>query len=740
MRLVHLLAIGLLLALPLGLAAQEKKAEPKPDAKPEAAQPEAAQPEAAQPETAEPAAEEKSETPTEVPPKKNKGHRPYTATEFEMENMSDIEIENYGKIVKIREDSIAKMKNLVDTTPNYPNIADIYYRIAEFMTENTKYKIALQAREYRKDYERFKAGKLDKLPEAPKKDYSASLPLYETILMEHPKYYRVEEVLFYLGRNGVETGRSLNDGDLVEKSVKYLNKLEKLFPESQFLPKAFLLAAEYYFQQNNLFEALKYYKKLVEQHKEAPMYLYALYKQGWVYYNYQQYDKALANFEEVIQSLREEGKEDNTLRHMTLKDYVITISEAGLGWTSARDFLKEEIGEEATHETLHSVAQKLADNGFYDDSVAINNYFITLDQNAPRAVEYWNAILNIYRFNFPFEETEKQVRGLRFFFRPDGPWAAHNKANADATAAAKDLLVKWELSLGEFYLAEGLYFNKGDDSFLMAIRRLEQTLEKGAGKRTEQAYAGILLARQGLFRSASEGRVIWVAENVLGLAYPDDYKLPQKLRTQTLKKNEAGYMTDREKYLALADRQGQKPDLKPLAAVEMEAEILYTAALINYVYGHQPEGLKDIDALVALNPKSPYLGWAGDMIYDMSARAKDWAGLQRRMKAMLDAGNTQITPEGQCWEYYCSGLIQEALVVSKEGQHGDALEKLSQAAQACTDNINKAAEALYHLGETAEKAGFVDQAKKAYKKVLDKYSKSKYRSMAKRKYDKLKRK
>ena len=725
MRIVNLLALGLMVLLPFGLGAQEKEGEKKP----------------AEAEPAEPAVAEEGEVPAEAPPKKARtGHRPYTATEFEMENMSDIEIENYGKIVKIREDSIAKMKNLVDTTPNYPNIADIYYRIAEFMTENTKYKIALQAREYRQDVERFKAKQLDKEPVPPNKDYSASLPLYEKILMEHPKYYRVEEVLFYLGRNGVETGRSLNDGDLVERSVKYLNKLEKLFPESQFLPKAFLLAAEYYFQQNNLFEALKYYKKLVENYKDAPMYLYALYKQGWVYYNYQQYDKALVNFEEVIQSLREEGRETDTLRRMTLKDYIITVSEAGLGWTSARDFLKEEIGEDAAHETLHVIARQLAQNGFYDDSVAINNYFINLDQNAPKAVDYWNGILNIYRFNFAFEETEKQVRGLRFFFRNDGPWVAHNKGNAEAIAKAEDLMVKWELSLGEFYLAEGLYFNKGDDSFLMAIRRLEQTLEKGAGKRTEQAYAGILLARLGLFRSASEGRIIWVAENVLGLAYPDDYKLPVKLRTQKLKKNEAGYMADKDKYLALADRQGQKPDLKPLAAVEMEAEILYTSALIAYVFGHFEAGLQDIDGLVALNPKSPYLGWAGDIIYDMSARAKDWAGLQRRMKAMLDAGNTQITPEGQCWEYYCSGLIQEALVVSKEGQHGDALEKLSQAAQACTDNINKAAEALYYLGETSEKAGFVDQARNAYKKVLDDYSKSKYRSMAKRKYDKLKKK
>jgi len=741
-HLVSLTALLMFVQFALGARAQEptKPAEVKP-AEPAGEEPaKPAEEEPAKPAEEEPAKPAEEEPAEEGEPTKKSNRRPYTSTEFEMENMSDIEIDAYGKICKIREDSISKMKDLIAKNPNYSNIADVCYRIAEYGTENIKYRLALQSKQYRKDYAKWQKGEMKEEPEPPLKDYSITLPYYEKILIEHPKYPRAEEVLFYLGRNGAETGKALGDDKLVEKSVKVLNKLEEHFPNSQFLPKAYLLSGEYFFNKNNLFEALKYYKKLVENHKGSGMYLYALYKLGWTYYNYQQYDKTLVCFEEVIESLRLEGKEEGTLREMTLKDYIITLSEAGLGWTSSRDFLVIEIGNEKAMASLHQLAEMMAQHGFNDDAVSIYNYFIGLDKNSPVAVEYWNKVLNIYRFNFPFEEVEKQVRQLRMFFREDGAWVANNRADAAIVERASDLLVKWDLSLAEYYLEEGMYFNKGEDPFYKAISRCRGILKQGAGKREEQAHAGVMMAYQGLSRLASDGRIIYVAENVLGLAYPDDYKLPRKIRRMKLDKNEAGFMQAKEKYLALPERTGQKPDLKPLAGVDMEANFLYVSALFHYTRGMNEEGLMDIDLLIAHNPESDYLGWAGDMTFQMSARAGDWVKLQARMNKMLEVDNTRVTPVAQVKEYLCTGMINEALDLSKINKTGDALEKLSTAAQTCRDNMDKAAEALYRLGEVAEAGGFIPQAREAYKKVLDEYGKSKYRSMAQRRYGKIKNK
>jgi tetratricopeptide (TPR) repeat protein len=555
--------------------------------------------------------------------------------------------------------------------------------------------------------------------------------------MEHADYPRAEEVLFYYGRNGAETGKSKGDDDLVEKSVRALNKLEEHFPQSRFMPKAYLIAAEYYFNKNNLFEALKYYKKLTENHKESPMYLYALYKLGWTYYNYQQYDKTLVAFEEVITALRERGQEASTLRDMTLKDYVITVSEAGQGWTGHRDYLLREMPKNAAFAMLHHLADMLAQNGFNDDAVAIYHYFVSLDQNAPGAVDYWDQILTIYRWNYGFEDVESQVRKLRHFFRADGAWFGNNSDPANREQA-EDLIIKWDLALAEFYLEEGLYFNKGEESFQLAIARCQEILERGAGRREEQAWAGILLAYQGLIRMEGKGRLIYVSENVLGPAYPDDYKLPKKLRRMELARYEANYMAAADKYVALTNRSGQKPGLKPLEKMDMEASIFYHAALFNYVRGRNPEGLAWVDQLLKHDPAQSFLGWAGDFTYQMSARAEDWVNLQRRMKAMLKAGNTAVTPEASLKEYLCSGLIQEAILLGDKGSYGDAMERLSLAGQTCADDIDKAGEAFYQLGEVAVKGGFIPQAKEAFQKVLNEYGKSRYRSMAQRAFKKIK--
>ncbi len=669
-------------------------------------------------------------------PKSNR--RPYTETQFDLENMTEIEMESYQKIARIRENSIEKMIQLVTTTPNYPNLATILYRIAEYMTENTRFNIAMQARQYRRDVQRFQAGDLPEAPEPPVKDYSRTLPFYKDILIEHPDYDRVEEVLFYLGRNGVDTGRSKGDDALVDESISYFDKLESLFPGSRFLPNAFLMAGEYNFDRNNLFDAMKYYKKIVDNHKISSMYLYSLYKLGWVYYNYQQHDKALAAFEEVIRTLREKGDATATLREMTYTDYVITMSEAGFGWESARDFLTAEFGEARAMEALHDLATRLRENGFHDDAISLYTYFIGLNQVGPRVLEYWNQILEVYRLAYPFDETEKKIREARLFFRNDGAWYQANQANTASVSAVEDFMVKWDLALAEYYLSEGLYFGKGDEAFHMAINRFRDILKGGAAGRVEQAYAGILMSYVGLIRLNSRGRIIYIAENVLGPAFPDDYKLPRKMIEAKLSDIEIGFLEAKGEYLALPDRKGQKPDLNPLAAVDMESSFLYTSALLYYLSGQPERGLEDIDRLLARSVTGVYAGYCTEMTFQMSSRTRQWDGLVRRMKALLDGGDFTVTPRESLLDRMCEGLIQHALTLADGGAAGDAMERLTTAASRCSSLVERGGEALYQLGVVAEKGGFVEQARKAYQRVMDEFGRSRYRNMASRRQQQLK--
>gem|GEM_PF-5930104 len=686
---------------------------------------------------AEPAVETDADGEAAAPKKENR--RPFTSSQFDMENMSDMEFENYGKMAKIREASVAKLKDLVDSAPNHPNIADLYYRIAEYLTENVRYAVAVQARAYRQAVRDYEAGATKEEPVPPVKDYSESLAYYEKILVEHKTFAKAEDVLYYLGRNGLETGRSKGDDNLSEQSIKYLDKLAELFPQSKHLASAALMSAEYFFAKNKLSDALKYYKTVVDNYKTDGAYLYSLYKLGWVYYNYQQYEQTLAAFEEVITSLRTSGKENDQLRDMTVNDYVITVSEAGMGWTRARDYLKAELGEERMLKLLFQLGQAMVTNSFNDDAIAIFQYFISLDQASPSCVDYWNRILDVYRYNFPFSETEVKVAELREFFKLDGGWWQKNSGTPEQSALAEDLLVKWELSLAEFYLEEGLYFNKGEAAFNTAIGRFREILAKDAKGRREQAWAGILVGYMGLVRLDSKGRIIFVAENVLGPTYPEDYKLPRKPLITPLGPSEAAYVEALGQYLALEKTSGQKPPLKPMATVDMKASALYTGALIYYLRGKFQESLDLLDKLIAYNPATPYMYPATEIIFQTSSREKDWTGLQRRMKVLQEKGGEHVD-SFLVTDFWCQAVMSEAGEMADKKAFADALSKLGVAADSCKENPDRGPEALYQLGQIAEKAGFFDQARRAYERLGNDFPQSKLKGMAKRRFDAIKNK
>lgn len=689
--------------------------------------------------TADPKAAAEGADPEEKPAEPKETRRPYTSTQFDMENMSDMEFEQYGKMAKIREDSVRKLKDLVESAPNHPAIADLYYRIAEYITENVRYAVAVQARAYRQAVKDFESGAIKEEPVPPVKDYSETLAYYEKILIEHKDYPKAEDVLYYLGRNGLETGRSKGDDNLSEQSIKYLDKLAELFPQSKHLPSSALMSAEYFFAKNKLAEALAYYKKVVDNYKTDGGYLYSLYKLGWVYYNYQQYEQTLAAFEEVITKLREQGKAEDTLRQMTVKDYLITTSEAGLGWSRFKDYMKAELGENGMHEVLFQLGQLMVTNSFNEDAIAIFQYFVNLDPLADECVDYWNRILDVYRYSFPFAQTEAKVFELQEFFKQDGAWWQKNSGTNEFKLAAEDLLVKWDLSLAEYYLEEGLYFNKGDVAFQTAISRLKEIIEKGAKGRQEQAWAGILVGYTGLIRSESKGRVIYVAENVFGPTYPEEYKMPRKPLVTPMNPSEAAFVEALEKYLALGSTAGQKPALKPMATVDMKAMALYTGALVYYMRGKFAESLALLDKLIAHNVKTDYTRPATDIIFQTSGRTGDWAGLQRRMKTLLENAGEFVDPV-QATDFLCQGMINEGLAQAEAKTFADATSKLGLAADTCKENQDRGPEALYQLGQVAEKAGFFDQARKAYERLQKDYPASKMKAMAKRRFDAIKNK
>ena len=699
---------------------------------PVSAQP--APPDSTAPEKREVADEQAAETAEEealAEAPKKPSRRPYSTDEYLLEDISDIEIQKQKQMTPLRESYIAKTVELLDSTPNHPMAADLHFRVAEYMTQNIEFQFKLRVMQYKKDLALFKAGTITTKPEIPDQDYSKTLPYYKKILREFGDYPKAEEVYYYLGRNGLETGKSLGKDKLMDESVGYLDKFTKLFLQSKYRPKALFMLAEHHFNLNKLAEALNYYKELVEKHERAPMYDYAHYKLGWVYYNYQQYQQVLPIYQVVLQGQKDKGLQDGELYKQVLNDYVITVAEADEGHEDAKTFLIEQTGEERAYVELHRIATLMGEKGYSENAIALYQHFIDMDTIAPVVLTYWDNILGIAGYNFSYEDAEDLIRQMQHFMRPDGPFVAKN-TDADSKAHIQDLIVKWDLFLAAHFLEEAMFRGKGEEFYLRSITGFRDILRAGAGQRVEQAWAGIILAYAGLLKDRSRGEIIWMAENVVGFAVPGNYALPKARKARSYSPDAEGLLNAYKEWLAVPERKGQKPDLLAMRQMDMQGMVFHFATLIQYKFGHFQDTLAAVDAHIAYSPSSMFLGHEVWLIADASTRAKDWEGLEARMNAMLDAENIKISPKAELLKHYCTGAIERGRVLADEGKTADALAKLSEAGKACTSDEDKAGEAYYRLGEVAEGAGQFGKAREAYGKVLTEFKNSRFRSMASR--------
>ena len=113
------------------------------------------------------------------------------------------------------------------------------------------------------------------------------------------KYERMDEVLFRLAF-------LLTSVKKEDQAREFFHRLIKDYPNSKYIPDAYLSFAEYYFDKGEMENALKFYEK-VEQFPKSSVYPYAVYKKGWCYINLGDFKTALETFVGVVR-MTQEGK------------------------------------------------------------------------------------------------------------------------------------------------------------------------------------------------------------------------------------------------------------------------------------------------------------------------------------------------------------------------------------------------------------------------------------------------
>jgi tetratricopeptide (TPR) repeat protein len=172
------------------------------------------------------------------------------------------------------------------------------------------------------------------------------------------------------------------------EALKACKELIKNYPTSKYVPDAYLMFGEYYFDQAKIEKALMAYKK-VAQFKDSKVYSYALYKTGWCYFNIQEFDKALATFLSVVK--HETGRQSK-LRREALNDTVLAYSHTGNA-KSAPAFFKRLAPQEALA-LLEKLAGMYYGNGKLQDAVFIYQHLLSKERCSAKELVYQKKILD----------------------------------------------------------------------------------------------------------------------------------------------------------------------------------------------------------------------------------------------------------------------------------------------------------------------------------------------------------
>jgi len=303
-----------------------------------------------------------------------------------------------AKIQQITDRQISQLNRLIKITPNDdPQKADFYFRLGELYAEKQRFN-SLQARSFDEKIFQAEQKKNTALAAKLKKDQQDSEKAAEKWANEavkdyveaskSSKYERMDEVLFRLAY-------LLQMIKKDDKAREFFHRLIKDYPQSKYVPNAYLSFAEYFFAKGEMENALKFYEK-VEQFPKSSVYGFAVYKKGWAEINLGNFKSALGIFVHVIE-LCQGGKipksQSGPLEKEAKKDLVKAYARTpGASPEKAWEFFQR-MGGDYAPKMLEALAELYWEQGMFPESSKIYRKIISLNEKSPRLCEWQFKIL-----------------------------------------------------------------------------------------------------------------------------------------------------------------------------------------------------------------------------------------------------------------------------------------------------------------------------------------------------------
>jgi len=181
----------------------------------------------------------------------------------------------------------------------------------------------------------------------------------------------------------------MSTGDAKGARMAYL-RLVKDYPTSKYIPDVYLAFADYYYEQASMENAQRFYEKVL-MFPAAKVYDYAQYKLGWVYFNLQDFPRALESFYRVVTNTRKRNDASaRRLAHAATQDLVRAYAEIGKADKAAAFFAR--VDPDAMLGLLARLGDIYRDQGKLADLVRVRQEHIRRAPSGPHVCRFQSEV------------------------------------------------------------------------------------------------------------------------------------------------------------------------------------------------------------------------------------------------------------------------------------------------------------------------------------------------------------
>lgn len=567
--------------------------------------------------------------------------------------------------------------------------------------------------------------------------------LMQEIERKHPDFERMPDVLFALGRAFWENNRH-------KKALEAYRKLIRNHPKNQYTADAWLAFGEYYFQvgpekERNLDKALDAYIN-ASKFQDSPIFGYAVYKQGWCYYNKARYEKSVEKFKEVIlySDINADllGERRIALAREARKDYVLAYAQYGNARGAPGEFKQVAEGKE-----FFTMLERLGDIFYGDgkdrDAIIIYQMLMQMEPESSRNPLFQGKVVKLASRIGEKRQVVGQVRKLvDEFERVRTKFQTMKEGDASYEAFKEDLEEAEDLSDNTLRFLATTWHNEAkktrqDSTYEYAYELYGDYLELFPDKKEAyeiRFFFAELLYKLEKFELAGEqylkvfsidpkGKWASAAAEEAVRAFDEvvkDYNREQKAKGGAAPPTGADALKERpipevmKKYIAACNNYVEHYP-KGTIAVEARYKIARTLYDYNYFKDSTPRFMEIVDK----HADHPRGEQSANLVLDSYNILEDWQNLHDAARAF--ANNRSLMKNAEFREQVMSVLEEASFKLVSDFEKKEQWEEAGKRYLAFADEFRKsklADKALANAAAMYTRAGDLERAIKVRKRLV----------------------